>query len=653
MATEKISQLPLVTNAQLTDIIPAVQNQTTVQESLQQVANLMLSNTILNFPGNPNQNLAGQTYQLCYDTVSGILWVCITTGSISTAVWQPTSFSPTSIVTPEFGGTGVSDPPAHGIAIAEGSANFNFLPMTNGQILIGSTGNDPVANFPTNGNNISWTAGAGTLEADLTGTVQSVNGGTGISSPPAHTLPVAQGSGAFNFYGPMGNGQLFIGRAGNDPAINNLTAGENITIVNNPGNIIISGVSASSKDACEVATTGFNLNANYSNGVSGVGATLTDASGTFIPLVIDSINVQIGDRILVKDQSSKFQNGIYILTTNGDGISIPWQMTRATDYDGSLLGPIAVGDYVMIALGIINQGQIFIQYKRGPFSVGSTLITFTGIINSNNSLALGNMGTNTGSANNAFAFGKNVSATGLSSFAMGDTGTTAAGENSIAIGSTCTALEVTSTSIGLSCNAQKNFSTAWGSSCSTNGEFGMAYGQQCSIVSDYSFAWGNLCTAGNTVGNQVAWAQGNGCSALGNFSWALGNGSRANDDGSVAWGDNLNTAVSSGVGTYTLKFSGGYFFYSGPLHISKPGAGLQVAEGSNAKQGAFNMSGSATQLVNNSSVTSSSRIFLTGQDTNVRGTLSIDSRVPGTSFTVRTSNAADTGVVAFEMFEPA
>lgn len=49
---------------------------------------------------------------------------------------------------------------------------------------------------------------------------------------------------------------------------------------------------------CDVATT-INLSANYSNGVSGVGATLTmTAVGV---LIVDSVTVALNDRILVKN----------------------------------------------------------------------------------------------------------------------------------------------------------------------------------------------------------------------------------------------------------------------------------------------------------------------------------------------------------------
>ncbi len=87
MASEKITALPTVPNSLAADIIYAVQGGVSVQETLQQVLNLNLSNTILNYNGDPNTNVAGKTYQLCWDTVNEILYICTTTGSSSTAVW--------------------------------------------------------------------------------------------------------------------------------------------------------------------------------------------------------------------------------------------------------------------------------------------------------------------------------------------------------------------------------------------------------------------------------------------------------------------------------------------------------------------------------------------------------------------------------------
>lgn len=68
------------------------------------------------------------------------------------------------VIPPSEGGTGVANPTAHTLPVAEGSSPFHFLgPLTNGQLLIGSTGGDPVPASLTAGANISITNGAGSI----------------------------------------------------------------------------------------------------------------------------------------------------------------------------------------------------------------------------------------------------------------------------------------------------------------------------------------------------------------------------------------------------------------------------------------------------------------------------------------------------------
>lgn len=88
MSNEKFTQLPTVTNSTLADIIAAVQGGVSVQQTLQQVMNLMSSNTIQHFAGNPNGSVAGDTFNFCWDTTNFILYVCTTSGNASTAVWK-------------------------------------------------------------------------------------------------------------------------------------------------------------------------------------------------------------------------------------------------------------------------------------------------------------------------------------------------------------------------------------------------------------------------------------------------------------------------------------------------------------------------------------------------------------------------------------
>jgi hypothetical protein len=87
MSNEMFTQLPTVTTALPTDIIAAVQGGVSVQETLSQVIALSVSQIILNYPGNPNGNLAGLAFQLCWDSTDAILYICIQAGNVLTAVW--------------------------------------------------------------------------------------------------------------------------------------------------------------------------------------------------------------------------------------------------------------------------------------------------------------------------------------------------------------------------------------------------------------------------------------------------------------------------------------------------------------------------------------------------------------------------------------
>ena len=57
-----------------------------------------------------------------------------------------------------------------------------------------------------------------------------------------------------------------------------------------------------------------NLTATYSNGTAGVGATLTNSS-TQAALTLDGVTLVVADRVLIKDQTTAAQNGIYVETT--------------------------------------------------------------------------------------------------------------------------------------------------------------------------------------------------------------------------------------------------------------------------------------------------------------------------------------------------
>jgi hypothetical protein len=111
--------------------------------------------------------------------------------------------------------------------------------------------------------------------------------------------------------------------------------------------------------ASSYAGTTANLNATYSNGTAGVGATLTNA-GTQAAFSTDGVSPALNARILVKNQTTQAQNGIYTLTTVGTG-STNWVLTRATDFDTS--AEIAGGDFTFVDAGstLANTGWVSVD----------------------------------------------------------------------------------------------------------------------------------------------------------------------------------------------------------------------------------------------------------------------------------------------------
>lgn len=110
------------------------------------------------------------------------------------------------------------------------------------------------------------------------------------------------------------------------------------------------------QQSCVAATTGA-LTVTYNNGASGVGATLTNA-GALAAFSIDGQSPTVGQRVLIKDQASTFQNGIYTVTTVGSG-AVAWVLTRATDFDTP--SEIVPGDFVLVLNGTVNGQTQWVQ----------------------------------------------------------------------------------------------------------------------------------------------------------------------------------------------------------------------------------------------------------------------------------------------------
>jgi hypothetical protein len=114
-----------------------------------------------------------------------------------------------------------------------------------------------------------------------------------------------------------------------------------------------------------------NFTATYSNGTLGVGATLTN-TGSLVAFSADGITNTVGDRVLIKNQTTSAQNGIYTVTTVGSA-SVAWVLTRALDMDVWAEVP---SSYVFVETGstLADTGWVCTSNQGG--TMGTTAITW-------------------------------------------------------------------------------------------------------------------------------------------------------------------------------------------------------------------------------------------------------------------------------------
>jgi len=120
------------------------------------------------------------------------------------------------------------------------------------------------------------------------------------------------------------------------------------------------------KESVRVATTA-DLSATYSNGAG----TLTAGSNGAIS--IDGVSLVLNDRVLVKDQTTQTQNGIYKVTTVGSG-SAAFVLTRTPDANDA--AELTGGVFTFVEEGTANADNGYVATHNGTPTFGTTNITF-------------------------------------------------------------------------------------------------------------------------------------------------------------------------------------------------------------------------------------------------------------------------------------
>lgn len=106
--------------------------------------------------------------------------------------------------------------------------------------------------------------------------------------------------------------------------------------------------------------------------VNATTTTLTNA-GTMAALVIDGVTVPVNSRVLIKDQVTTSQNGIYVVTNAGSGVT-NWILTRASDFDTT--AKVTSGAFTFVEQGTSFADSGWVMTTDGTVTIGTTGIVF-------------------------------------------------------------------------------------------------------------------------------------------------------------------------------------------------------------------------------------------------------------------------------------
>ena len=222
------------------------------------------------------------------------------------------------------------------------------------------------------------TTNALTIGTGLTGT--SFNGGTAVTIAIDSTVATLDGvqtftnksiSGSTNTLSNIGNSaltnsSLTIGTTAISLGATSLTLGglTTVTVTQDPTapldlatkqyvDAVAEGLHVHA--ACAAATPGTLASitggtVTYNNGTAGVGATLTLSVAL---TVLDGYTLLNGDRVLVKNEATQANNGIYTWATGGT------VLTRATDFDTAT--EMASGDFTFVSNGTLYGNTGWVQ----------------------------------------------------------------------------------------------------------------------------------------------------------------------------------------------------------------------------------------------------------------------------------------------------
>ena len=230
---------------------------------------------------------------------------------------------------------------------ASGYASFNHQQVENGQGIKESLG----AN--------SAILGGKNNETTVTALRSVVLGGSGQSATAPDTT--------YTMHADVSTG-LILNSSTEMISVSTGTSNNDKMVTQGYVDAIASGLTL--KDSCLLATDAA-LSACTAAGAA-TGKTLT-ANAVGI-LTIDGVATSVNDRVVIKDQATNVDNGIYDVTTEGTG-AVAFILTRATDFDND--ADVVAGAFTFISSGTVNADQGWVVSTNDPITVDTTGIDFS------------------------------------------------------------------------------------------------------------------------------------------------------------------------------------------------------------------------------------------------------------------------------------
>lgn len=131
---------------------------------------------------------------------------------------------------------------------------------------------------------------------------------------------------------------------------------------------------AATKAYVDAARTGLDVKesvraastANVTLTYSATGGTSARGQITAAPNTLDGVTLANGNRILLKNQSTAAQNGIWVVTTVGTGSNGVWD--RATDFDADV--EVTAGAFTFVTEGTANADSGWVLTTNDPIVIG-------------------------------------------------------------------------------------------------------------------------------------------------------------------------------------------------------------------------------------------------------------------------------------------